>query len=114
MALNDKTYQPLQAIGIEAAEDLPAFRFVSHLGSLCADGERAFGVTEVNWLNGEFASVVTLGTIAIECSTNVDIGDDITSAINGKARPAVNDEPVNGRAMDSVSGTGFVRIKLVP
>ncbi|MBI5325025.1 MAG: DUF2190 family protein [Ignavibacteriae bacterium] len=114
MAINEKTYQPVQALTVKAVEDLPAFRFVSHLGSLCADGTRALGVTEVDWLNGENASVVSLGTIAIESTTTIPAGADITSAAEGKARIAESAETVNGRSLDSVSGSGFLRIKIVP
>lgn len=114
MSTNNKTYQPLQAITIEANEDLAPFRFVSHLGTLCANESRAVGVTESNWLNGELASIVTLGTIAIETATTVLIGQDVTAAAEGKAKPAEGSVPVNGRALDSVTGAGFVKIKIVP
>lgn len=114
MAVNDKTYQPVHSITLKANEDLPAFRFVSHLGTLCANESRAVGVTDVNWIMGELASVVTLGTIAIETSTTVLLGEDITSAAEGKAKPAEGDAPVNGRALDTTQGPGFVKIKLVP
>jgi hypothetical protein len=114
MSISDKTYQPVQSLTVKAVEDLPAFRFVSHLGSLCDDASRALGVTEVDWVNGEYASVVSLGTIAIETTTTVPAGIDITAASEGKARAAAGGEPVNGRSLDSASGAGFVRIKVVP
>jgi len=81
MPTHNKTYQPVQSITIKAVEDLPAFRFVSHLGSVCDDADRALGVTETDWVNGEYASVVTLGTIAIETTTTGAIGDDLTAAL---------------------------------
>jgi len=114
MSVNNKTYQPVQSVSVKATEDLPAFRFVSHLGSLCASESRALGITETNWVNGEYASVVTLGTIAIETSTSIDAGSDVTSDVNGKAKTAESVEPVNGRALDGCSGAGFIRIKIVP
>ena len=114
MAINEKTYQPVQALTVQAVEDLPAFRFVSHLGSLCDDGARALGVTDVDWVNGEYASVVSLGTIAIETSTTIPAGVDVTAAAEGKARTASGSDAVNGRSLDDVSGSGFVRIKVVP
>ena len=114
MATSNKSYQPLLPLTIEAKEDLQAFRFVSHLGSLCADAGRALGVTDVDWLNGQYASVTALGTIAVETATTINIGDDITSAANGKARPAGGSEPVNGRALSTAGASEFVKIKLVP
>lgn len=112
--INNKTYQPIQALTIKASENLPAFRFVSHLGSLCSDECRAIGVTETDWLKGEFASVLTLGTIAVETMTSVAIGDDITSTYFGKAKKADSSDPVNGRALESCYGAGLVKIKIVP
>lgn len=114
MAANSKSYQPVQSISVKAAEDLPGFRFVSHLGSLCADESRALGVTETDWLSGEWAQVVTLGTIAVETTTTVNAGQDLTSAADGKAKAADPGEPVNGRALDGVVGAGYVKIKIVP
>ncbi len=110
----NKSYQPLQSLNIRAAEDLPGFRFVSHLGTLCVADTRALGVTEVDWLRGELASVVSLGTIPIQTTTSVNAGDDVTSDADGKGKAAISSEPVNGRALDSCSGAGYVKIKLVP
>ena len=110
----NKTYQPVQSISMTANEDLPGFRFVSHLGTLCNDATRAVGVTETNWVSGELSQVVTLGTIAIETSTTINIGDDVTSSASGKAKTASGSNPVNGRALDSCTGAGFVKIKIVP
>ena len=111
---NNKTYQPVQSLTVKATEDLPAFRFVTHLGSLCSEDSRALGVTEIDWITNEYASVVSLGTIAIETLTSINAGDDIASAASGKAKPAAGEVPINGRALDSCSGAGFIRIKLVP
>lgn len=114
MSSHNKTYQPIQSLTVKAVEDLPAFRFVSHLGSLCANENRALGVTEADWVNGEYAQAVALGTIAIETTTTINAGGDITSAADGKAKPATGTMPVNGRALESTTGAGFIRMKLVP
>ncbi|MGA2296013.1 MAG: capsid cement protein [FCB group bacterium] len=114
MAIMDKTYQPLQSLTVKAVEDLPGFRFVSHLGSLCDADARALGVTETDWVNGELASVISLGTIGIETTTTIQAGADVTADASGKAKTATGDVPVNGRALDSCTGAGYIRIKLVP
>jgi hypothetical protein len=114
MSLNTKTYQPLQSLSVEAAEYIPAFRFISVSGTLCGDNTRALGVSEVEWVPGQFAQAVSLGTITVEASAAINQGDDITSAAEGKARKANTGEKVNGRALDSASAGGFVKIKLVP
>jgi hypothetical protein len=114
MSVNDKTYQPIQSITVKAKEDLPAFRFVSHLGSLCGNEQKALGATDVNWLANEYSSVITLGTIPIETTTTIAIGDNVTAADSGKAKTATGSMIVNGRALDSCSGAGFIRIQIVP
>lgn len=115
MAINNKTYNPVQAVTIKATEDLPSFRFVSISGALCNDVERALGVTETDWINGEYAAVVTLGNIALEASGAIPAGSDVTSAADGKAKVATTGNPINGRAIEGCSAAGeFVKIKLVP
>ncbi len=114
MSVNNKTYQPLQAISIRAKEDLPAFRFISHLGTICTDGAKSLGITEVDWLKDEMASVITLGTMPIETITSINIGDNVTSTNDGKARKANSNEQINGRALDSTDGSGYIRILIVP
>lgn len=115
MAVNKKTYQPVQAVTVKATEDLPAFRFISVSGALCNDTERALGVTETDWISGEYVSVVTLGNIAVEASGAIPQGSDVTSAIDGKAKVATTGNPINGRAIEGCSSAGeFVKIKLVP
>ncbi len=114
MSINTKTYQPLQSLSVEASEFFPAFRFVNISGALCLDNERALGVCEVEWMPGQFAQVVSLGTITVEAASTINQGDDVTSAADGKARKANTGEKVNGRALDSAAAGGFVKIKLVP
>jgi hypothetical protein len=114
MSITSRTYQPVQALSVKAAEDLPPFRFVSHLGSLCATETKSMGITETNWLNGELAAVVSLGTIAIETTTTISTGMNVAADTLGKAKPATNDMIVNGRALESCTGAGFIKIQIVP
>lgn len=114
MVLSNKTYQPVQLITVKADEDLPAFRFVDFTGKLCQEESLALGVTEVDWLDGSYASVVTLGTIIIETDSAVAVGEPITSSNEGKAKKAEGTVPINGVALDSCTGAGFIRIKLSP
>ncbi|HPO62120.1 MAG TPA: DUF2190 family protein [Candidatus Kapabacteria bacterium] len=110
----DKTYQPIQTVTVKAVEDLPAFRFVSHLGSVCAENQKALGVSDVNWLKDEYSSVITLGTIAIETTTTINIGSAVATSTGGKAKPAGSGNEINGRALDSCNGAGFIKISIVP
>lgn len=114
MAKHGITYQPVQSVTVKAGEDLPAFRFVSHLGTICEADGKALGVTEADWLAEEFASVITLGTIPIETATAVNIGDALTAATDGKAKPVSSTEEINGRALSDTPAAGFVKMLIVP
>lgn len=114
MSKPDKTYQPIQAVTVKATEDLPAFRFISHLGSICAENQKALGVSDVNWLKDEYSSVVTLGTIVVETTTSISIGSAVATSTDGKAKPATSETEINGRALDSCTGAGFIKISIVP
>lgn len=114
MAINNKTYRPLQAVSITAAEDIPAFRFVDHNGNLCAADSKSMGVSEISWLSEENISIITIGTIAVETSGSINAGDAVTSDLGGKAKAVTAAEPVNGRALNSCTGAGFVTIQLIP
>ena len=114
MSANNKTYQPVQSLTVLAQEMIPQFRFVKPDGTLCTDNTRALGVSEVDWMPAEYAQVVALGTITVEVASAVNQGEDVTSAADGKARKANTGEIVNGRALDSATAGGFVKIKLVP
>lgn len=111
---NNVSYQPVQKISVRAEQDLPAFRFISHLGTICGDGLKSLGTIDRDWLEGTNASVVTLGTVAVETSTTVHTGDDLTSDAIGKAKPAGTTDKVNGRALEDCLGSGYVKILLVP
>ena len=114
MPISKKTYQPVQAITVKAVQDLPAFRFVSHLGSLCDADTRALGIAETRWVSGENAAIVTLGTILLETNGTITAGQDLTSDASGKAKVATGTLPVNARAIDTCTGAGFVKVKIVP
>jgi len=114
MALNTKTYQPVHSLSVLSVDLIPAFRFVAFDGSLASDNSRALGVSEVDWLPGQYTQVVSLGTITVEAASAINKGDDVTSAADGKARKANTGEIVNGRALDACSAGAFVKIKLVP
>lgn len=114
MAMNTKTYNPVQSITMTAASDIPAFRFVNYSGGLCSNNTLAAGVSEVSWAQGSKIQVVTLGTRAVECAGVINTGDDVASANDGKARVALPGEKINGRALEGAGIGGFAKIKLVP
>lgn len=114
MSANNKTYQPAHITSVEAQEAIPANRFVSHTGGLCTAETKSLGVSEIEWDSGDVASVVTLGIMPVECSATISAGDNVTSDADGKAKPASDTMPVNGRALDGGDADDFIRINLVP
>lgn len=108
------TYQPVQKISIRAEEKLPAFRFVSHGGTLCTAGSKSLGTVEREWLEGTNSSIITLGTVPIETSGTVHVGDSLTADADGKAKTAGVGDEINGRALEDFVGAGIVKILLVP
>lgn len=114
MTAHNKTYQPVQLLSVKASANLPAFRFVDYSGALCTEGSRALGVTEIDWLDEELASVVSLGTVVVETSEAILAGADVSADDDGKAKTALALEAINGRAIEGCAGAGFIKIKLVP
>jgi hypothetical protein len=114
MAINNRTYKPVQTVTITAAADLTAFRLVSHAGEHCDSGAKSMGAAEIDWLQGETAAVVTLGTISLETSGAVTAGDPVASDENGKAKTAAPGDAVNARALSSTSAAGYITAQLLP
>lgn len=108
------SYQPLQLLTIKAQEDFPARRFVGFDGMLCVEEEIAIGVTETNWKAGDLCSVIALGTAIIETEGSIEVGDNITVGVDGKAKKNSSSNNTSARAMQSCNGAGLIRIKLVP
>ncbi len=111
--MHSVSYQPVQSVTVIAKETLYKNRFVNHLGSLCRQDQKSLGVSELNWNPGELASIVTLGTIAVETATTINAGENIVSDNTGRAKIAIG-SVINGRAMESTVGAGVIKIILVP
>lgn len=112
--MHNKTYHPVQTISVEAIADLPACRFVSYDGDLCAEGDQALGISEISWESGDMASVINLGIAVVECSATVAKGESLTVSTNGMARPALTSEVICARALESVTGAGYVKVVFIP
>jgi hypothetical protein len=113
MSANNKTYQPVSYFTIKATADLLPNRFVSFTGGYPDAESKSLGVADSKWVEGENASVITIGTAVVESSVAVNAGDKITSDTDGKAKKASGAMPVNGRSLDTTTGAGFIRILLV-
>lgn len=113
MSNTNRTYNPVQKLTLQAKEDIPEHRFINYSGNLCAVAEKSFGVSEIEWLNNQHISVITLGTAIIETDSAVNIGDQLTSTTDGKAKVATGSDSINGRALDSLGVAGYVRVMLI-
>jgi hypothetical protein len=114
MTVTEKNFQPVQMISVMMHQDAPALRLIGFGGTLCADGARALGVTDLKWISECYASIITLGIALIEITGDCLAGDDIMSGANGIGKKATTGAIVCGRALDACSGGGVIRIKLVP
>jgi len=113
MSNTNRTYNPVQKLTVQAKEDIPEHRFVDHSGNLCGVADKSFGVSEIEWLNNQYISLITLGTAIIETDSAVNIGDPITSSTDGKAKVATGSDSINGRALDTVGVAGYIRVMLI-
>lgn len=113
MPVNDKTYKPILSLTVRAGEDLPAHRFVGFDGSLCANNAKALGVPEVNFAEGENASVVSVGTVIVESATELAPGDRVTSDSEGRAKIIEGEEEINGIVVQGSGEPGFATVLLV-
>ncbi len=109
----NKTFQPLQTITIRASSQLLRFRFVGFNGALCLDNQKALGVTVSDWEQGKLASVIVSGTVLVEASGTINVGDKVTSDAEGKAKQAGAGAEINGRALTNASSGDLVKIILV-
>jgi hypothetical protein len=107
-------YNPVQSLSILSTEAIPEHRCVSYAGALSTVDVACLGVTEVGWDSGDLISVVTLGTVIIETSEAVAVGDNLSAEATGKVSVTDGAEVVVGRALTAVSGAGFVVMKIVP
>lgn len=110
--ITDKTYSPVLRLTVQAAEELPAYRFVNYAGELCGAGEKALGITDYPALSGEFVSLIVLGTAIIECSEAITGGTQISSDSVGKGQILGEGETSNGYAIaDSSNGYTTIILK---
>lgn len=114
MPLNNKTYKPLNYFTITAGADLEPNRFVSFGGIYPGEESKALGVTDSKWIQGEKASVITLGIAILEVTGAINAGDRVATDTDGKAKKGTSAMQVNGRALDTTTGPGFIRVLLVP
>ena len=85
-----QTYKPLYKVPVVATADVEAFRFVKLAGAKAGAGEKAIGISDYQFLNGETGSVVALGTCLLTLGGTVTKGDKLKSDANGKGVVATN------------------------
>jgi hypothetical protein len=105
-------YNPTLILSTKASADLIANRFLGFSGNYPPADAKALGVVDAPWLNDELANVIVSGTAVVETDVVVAVGDAITSDSNGKAKLVLTTEKVNGYAVTSTSGAGFVTVLL--
>ena len=112
MSYNSNKYNPTLILSTKVSADLTSNRFLGFDGNYPAADSKSMGVVDAPWLLGELANVIVSGTAVVETDVAVALGDAITSDGNGKAKAAIASEKVNGYALTSTSGAGFVTVLL--
>lgn len=79
MGATNPTYSPTERLPLEITVDIPAFAFVTHLGSLCLAGKQAAGITDVAVKSGEKIGVITAQTALLKIKEELAKGDLIVS-----------------------------------
>lgn len=112
-----QTYKPEDMLELPAlTQAIPAFRFVSHMGSLCGAGLLAAGVSNVPWDITDIGQPFTVvddvtGIVTLSSdSDTVVAGDKIMSAANGYGKKHTDGNYVNGIAL--FGGTSLVNIEI--
>lgn len=80
-----KTEKILMAVSIPAAAALTRFRLVDFTGNPAGAGERALGVANTDYAQGEQAGVATHGEILVEAGAAVAVGAEVESDASGRA-----------------------------
>jgi hypothetical protein len=81
-------------------EDIPAFRFVAHNGSLCAAGGLAAGVSPPEGLQKDYpGSLIDGVTALVEAAEAFNVGTKVMSDADGKAVTLTSNNFCNGVAL---------------
>lgn len=81
------TQQVILATTVIAAGAVTQQRLVGYDGKTCAKGEKAFGVAEVDGIEGDVVPLNVLGIIAVEAGAAINPGDKLQSDDNGCVIP---------------------------
>lgn len=113
MKISNKTYQPVLYVTVKAAEDIPIHSFVNFAGEVAGLGEAALGVVDQDWKQGEFMSVLVLGTAVVVASEIISAGDELSSTATGAAKKIEATNARNAIALEDAELGGFLRCLLV-
>ncbi len=106
----NKLYKPILIDSIKAAVDLEKHRFVGFDGNYCEEGEKAFGVIDVETAANQYAPAAVTGILLIECAETIAVGDEIASDSEGKAVLWTSRALSNGFALDAGEEGDVIRI----
>ncbi len=112
MSYNSNKYNPTLILSTKASADLISNRFLGFSGNYPPVNGKALGVVDAPWLTGELANIIVSGTAVVETDVAISQGSPITSGTTGKAKVAIASEQINGYAVTSTSGAGFITILL--
>jgi len=80
-----KTFKDILTESVEAAVDIPAYRFVAPDGNLCGANAKALGASKAATKTGQQCPVMILGVAIIETGGAVTAQQEVTSDSLGRA-----------------------------
>ena len=112
------TYNPIGKVGIKAASDIEAHRFVTAAGATAGADANAVGVSEYFMPTGETYGVIVAGTALLELGGTVAVGDHIKADANGKGVKATLTsgalvESVNALALQAGDAGDVIEVLIV-
>jgi len=109
------SYAPLQQIKVLITEDFPKHRCVNIVDGKFADaGDAMFGVSEISWDSGDFASFIVSGTAIVETSEAIAVGDTLMAANDGKVATRALAVATLGVAITACSLPGYIVATINP
>ncbi len=107
------TFQPILSITIKATSDLAVNRFVETTGRQCRSEMKSIGVSQNDCLNGEWASVIVVGTALVLANEAITSGSDVSSDSMGRAINTGTSATINAIALSDAEVGELVKV-LIP
>lgn len=104
------TSNPIARLSMIFNEAVERGKFVNFKGKKCGAGERAAGVSDLSWGNGDEGSVVTNQTALVKVKATLNVGASLTSDASGDAVLALEGDVVNAILLKDCSANELAEV----